>query len=104
MAIPVSLDYKKVTLGEKDLLRSVVQNVRTILRTPKYTVPLDREFGMNTSFVDSPITVVPPLLIAEIREAIEEYEPRCSVTNIAFGIDKAAPGKLIPTVEVEIHG
>lgn len=95
--------FQKITLSEKDPVRSVVQNVRTILRTPKFTVPLYREFGIDTSFVDSPITVVSPIIYAEIREAIEEFEPRCTVTGISFEIDPLNPGLLLPTVEVEIN-
>jgi len=95
--------FSKITLAENDPVKSVIQNVRTILRTPKFTVPLYREFGVDTSFVDTPITVVSPIIYAEIREAIEEFEPRCTVTGISFEIDPLNPGRLLPTVEVEIN-
>ena len=42
-------------------------------------------------------------MFAEIKEAVEEFEPRCSVVNITFASDASAPGGLIPTVEVEIN-
>ncbi len=105
MAQIISLTrFSGITLGERDVVRSVMQNVRTILRTPKFTVPLYREFGIDTSFVDTPITVVSPILYAEIREAVEEFEPRCTVTDITFEIDPLNPGRLLPVVEVDIHG
>lgn len=105
MAQIISLTrFSGITLGERDVVKSVMQNVRTILRTPKFTVPLYREFGIDTSFVDTPITVVSPILYAEIREAVEEFEPRCTVTDITFEIDPLNPGRLLPVVEVDIHG
>ena len=105
MAQRVSMiNLKKITLGENDLVRSVMQNVRCILRTPKFTVPLYREFGVDTSFIDTPITVVAPIIYAEIREAIETFEPRCEVVDITFEIDPQNPGRLFPAVEVEING
>lgn len=105
MAITVGIhDLSKITLGENDLVHSVMQNIRTILRTPKFTVPLYREFGLDYNFLDSPVTVASPILYAEVKEAIEEYEPRCEVVEIAFVIDKLNPGALSPEVEVEIIG
>jgi len=42
------------------------------------------------------------LLIAEIRDAITEFEPRANVLNVTVEIDENAPGKVHATVEVEI--
>ncbi len=36
-------------------LQEILQNVRTICTTAKYSVPLDREFGINGVFVDEPV-------------------------------------------------
>lgn len=96
-------DLSKITLCENDTVRSILQNIRTILRTPKFTVPLYREFGLDVNVVDSPITVAEPILYAEVREAIEQFEPRCTVTDISFVIEKNNPGALTPRVEVEIN-
>ena len=58
----------------------------------------------NPPFIDTPITVVSPIIYAEIREAIETFEPRCEVVDITFEIDPQNPGRLFPAVEVEING
>jgi phage baseplate assembly protein W len=55
-------------------------------------------------FVDRPMNAARPLLISEITEAIQKYEPRANVLGVTFTTDESAPGKLIPTVEVEIIG
>ena len=42
------------------------------------------------------------MMIAGVREAIEVWEPRATVSDISFAEDPLEPGRLIPTVEVEI--
>lgn len=35
----------------------ILQNIRTIITTTKYSVPLDRDFGINADMLDLPINV-----------------------------------------------
>ena len=42
-------------------------------------------------------------MISDIREAVEEWEPRVTVLDVELAEDPSDPGKLIPTVEVEIN-
>ena len=96
-------DLSKITLNEKDLVTSVLQNVAIILATRQQSVPLYREFGLSMEFVDKPVTVAKPLIVAEVSEAISLFEPRASLVDVTFEIDEKTPGKLVPTVEVEIN-
>lgn len=96
-------DLGSISLNETDTVKSVLQNVAVILSTRQQSVPLYRGFGLPMKFVDKPIPVAQSLLVAEINEAISEYEPRASVTAVTFEVDESVPGRLIPTVEVEIN-
>lgn len=98
------INLGRITLNETDTVRAVLQNVRNILRTALGTVPMYREFGTDARFVDSPINVATPIIYAIIREAIEEFEPRCEVVDIDFVPDVSNPGALLPTVRVRIKG
>lgn len=102
-SIIVGVNIGKVRLNETGLVPSVMQNVSNILRTALGTVPMYREFGIDARFVDSPINVASPIIYANIREAIEEFEPRCDVVDIDFVPDLSNPGALLPTVTVRIH-
>ncbi len=42
------------------------------------------------------------MMIGEVREAIETWEPRARVASVRFEENGLEPGRLIPTVEVEI--
>jgi len=89
-----------IDFAPKTTVAEVVQNVRTILGTIKYQIPLDREFGIDGTAVDRPMPQAKAMLTTEIIKQIKRYEPRATVKSIDFtgGLD----GKLIPRVEVEI--
>lgn len=81
---------------------AVLQNVRVILSTTKGEVPLDRNFGLAGRFVDKPINVAQAILVTEVLEALEAWEPRAHLVSASFELNEDDPGKLIPVVEVKI--
>lgn len=94
-------DLSTLSLGEKDKIKSILQNIAVILRTRAGTCPMYRGFGLPQKYIGLPSTAARPIMYAEIREAIEEFEPRVDVMDISF--EQAPSGVLIPTVEVRIH-
>ncbi len=96
-------DLTHIRLNETDPVASVLQNVAVILATRQGTSPLWRDGGLPQNFVDKPIPVAKPMLLAEVKEAVEKYEPRATVVGVTFANDTATPGRLIPTVEVKIN-
>lgn len=96
-------DLSVLRFNEGDMVSSALQNIAVILSTRKGTVPLYRDFGLNMDFLDKPIPVAKVMMISEVREAVERWEPRATVLGVTFSEDPAQPGILIPTVEVEIR-
>jgi phage baseplate assembly protein W len=84
-------------------IAEILQNVRTILTTPKYSVPLDRNFGLNATMLDAPVPVAQAKLTAEIIAAVHKYEPRVRVTKVLYEGD-GQEGILRPKVRVRIIG
>ena len=78
----------------------ILQNIRCILVTMKFSVPLDRDFGIDSSFLDAPMEMAKAKMITEIVTAINKYEPRASVTQIDWEHD--IDGILRPKVQVRI--
>jgi len=66
----------------------IIQNVKVILNTPKGTVPLDRDFGVDWSVIDSPTTIALQKLRVNIVKAVEKYEPRVKVKSVEIMPDK----------------
>ncbi len=95
-------DLSHINFLEEDVVSDVLQNIAVILSTPKGSVPLYRDFGLDCSFLDKPMPIAKMMMRVEIREAIEKWEPRAKFKGITFSEDITNPGALRPTVEVEI--
>ena len=87
---------EKINLAPEDTTEEVLQNVAVILSTPKFSVPLERGLGLAQRFLDKPIPAAQSILISEVLEAIEEFEPRAEVENVTFELGDR-PG-MEPTV------
>lgn len=96
-------DMGKICFNEKNVVKSVIQNIAVILSTPKGSVPMNREFGVDQSFVDKPQPIAEVAMIAPVTEAIHRWESRATVLNVYPAADPTQPGRLIPMVEVDIN-
>jgi phage baseplate assembly protein W len=95
-SVSTTVNFAPATTTEE-----IVQNVRTILATPVYSVPLDRAFGVNAEVLDLPLPVTRSRIAAEIVQAVQKFEPRVEVTRVSFTGDAIA-GKLQPTVRLRL--
>ena len=80
----------------------VIQNVRMILTTPIFSVPLDRDFGTDFSLLDNPQPMAMAKLTNAIFVAIRKYEPRVEIIGVDFLHDAGdlLDGKIIPKVTI----
>lgn len=92
----------EINLQPQNVVEEVLQNIAMILTTPKYSVPLARDLGLSSQHIDMPMPAAQALIISEIIDAIEEYEPRATVEEVRFRQSREAV--LIPVVEVNIDG
>ena len=91
----------QIDFAPASVVEEVIQNVRTIITTIKYSIPLDRGFGIDGEVVDLPINVAEAKLTNEIFRAIRRYEPRAVIESISFKGEDT--GRLIPIVGVSIN-
>lgn len=103
-------DYRAMTKTEYELLikpgeinfapdteiEEIMQNIITICTTAKYSVPMDRELGVNWTFIDDTIPTARNKIISEIVNAVRRYEPRARVTHINFTAD--GDGQMWPRI------
>lgn len=92
---------EEIIFAPSGIAEEVVQNVRMILSTPVWSVPLDRTFGINVEMLDKPTPDAMAALTSEIYMALRKWEPRCKVKNISFAGD--IDGRLVPKVRIEIN-
>ena len=104
MSYTVTGNAQKIDFGAVGV-EEVLQNVRTILATPKYSVPLHRDWFIDYSLLDAPIEIAKAKLRAEILSAVRDYEPRAEILEIKFLENEIdiANGRLIPKVVLEVN-
>ena len=97
----LTMEQGEINFAPKNVYEEIAQNVKTICTTPKYSVPLDREFGVDADFLDRPTPKAKAQIQTEIIQAIRKYEPRCKVVKIIF--DEDLDGKLSVKVRIAIN-
>lgn len=90
-----------IDLAPKTTVEEVLQNVRTIISTIRYEIPLDRGFGIDGDVIDMPMQQAQAKMTQEIFRAVRQYEPRAIIESISFTGD--ASGKMVPKMEVSIR-
>ena len=84
------------SLSKKEAIQ---RNLTVLYGTRKGEQALDRNFGLDWSFLDQPLEVAKAMLSAEIITQTNKYVPTVAVSNINFTADMF--GNLTPTVSVE---
>ncbi len=97
----LTAEQTKINFAPRNVYEEIAQNVRTIILTPRYSVPLDRRFGIDAEFLDRPTPKAITQIKAEIFQAVRRYEPRCKVVKIS--VDGDMDGKLNMKVRISIN-
>lgn len=85
-------------------MEALLQNIRIIVLTTMYSVPLDRGFAHVGDFIDSPSPLETARLVVRLTDAIEAKEPRVRVRRITLepaeqnGMEAAMQGRLYPHI------
>lgn len=103
MEFEVAGQLGSISFAPKTKFEEILQNVRSILTTPKYSIPLNREFGLSVTMLDNPLPAAQARLTGEIIAAIHKWEPRVRVTQVSYKGD-AIDGIIKPVVRVKIIG
>lgn len=78
---------------------AIHRQLSVLYGTRKGEQALDRNFGLDWSFLDQPMEVAKALLSVEIINKTALYVPSVSVSSIDFNADM--DGNLVPTIGVE---
>ncbi len=86
----------KIT-GE-NLTPDLRQQVELLCATPVGSVVLDRDFGLDMSFIDEPVSVAVNMAAAEISVKLEKYIPALQLIRVQADYGQSQDG----TVEMEV--
>ncbi len=79
-------------------LKFAKESLEVLISTPEGTVPLDRNFGLDQSFLSLPPETAKTLFAQELIEKAEMYIPEISVTDIKSQVD--SEGNIQPIIMV----
>lgn len=79
-------------------LRFAKESLEVLISTPEGTVPLDRNFGLDQSFLSLPPETAKTLFAQELTEKAEIYIPEISVTEVESQVDSNGNIQSIITV------
>ena len=85
----------------ENLTPDLRQQVELLCATPVGSVVLDRDFGLNMSFLDEPVSVAVNMAAAEIAVKLEKYIPALRLVRVKADYDNAEQGIIDFEVVVE---
>lgn len=99
----ISVDSRKpvFSFAPQSLEREVMQNLSLLICTARYSLPLAREMGLGSEYLHRPQNAAQALIVQDIYENAEAYEPRANILSVSFGADSAT-GETYITVEAEV--
>ncbi len=74
-------------LNETDERKNIAVCLRTLYGTPVGSVALDRDFGLDWSFLDMPLPAARAKLESELIRKTMKYEPRVKVQEVQWEFD-----------------
>lgn len=97
------IDIESAVINLHGFSETEAQDIRRCL-TALYSVregeqPLERDFGINPSFLDQPMPIARNLFALEVLEKTRRYEKRVSVERVDYRFDKE--GQMIPVIDLK---
>ena len=93
-----------VDFEPQTLVQEIEQNLRILLSTYIFSVPLDRRLGITADYVDDPLDdSIDGQIQSDIIDTIKRYEPRVNIKSVSYSHD-ANNNRVIPTIDYEIIG
>lgn len=92
----------KISLAPESVEAEVVQNVRIIITTVRGTVPLFRDFGIDSTIIDAPTLMAQAKISTEIIRQVRKYEPRAKITSLKYDVPEI--GHLRPILTIAVKG
>ncbi|ABO49753.1 GPW/gp25 family protein [Desulforamulus reducens MI-1] len=99
MEVDVTTKFIPLDFGASGT-KEILQNVRMILATPKFSCPMDRDFAWDPDVLDAPMNIVQGKIAQRLVEAIRKYEPRAEIVDVSFEGD--INGTFKPVVRVRV--
>ena len=76
----------------------IIRCLKLLYSTIEGTMPMDRDFGLNSDFLGKPIPVAQNELALELVKKTNQYESRVSVEKVTY--HESEEGQIIPVIHL----
>lgn len=90
--------YDTDIVASENITEDEIENLRILYKTPVGTIPLEREKGIDTTFLSMPTEVAKNMYSVEIIKKTRLYSNNIEVSDISFSSDEY--GKITAKVVV----
>lgn len=98
--VVTSVDPMDLSLIDDDAVVIALQSVHAVINTRKGSVPMNRDYGLSQEFLDQPLNVAMPMIVADVKESVEDNVPGVEVSDVI--VEYTDDGRLSVSVEVEV--
>ena len=100
------IDVNKAVINLSGFAESEIEDVRRCLAT-LYSIrtgeqPLDRNLGIDTSFLDKPMNIAKNLFTLEVVDKTKQYEKRAEVDKVEYKFEE--DGQMMPIIYIKKRG
>lgn len=73
----------KIIIDVDEELKEIESRLKLLLTTPKGTIPMDRDYGIDfDAIIDKPLNVAQNCYATEIIKAVSKYETSVNAVNV----------------------
>ncbi|MCD7918651.1 MAG: hypothetical protein LUG45_00950 [Clostridiales bacterium] len=98
-----SANLETLDLNPTDETAEIAQNIAVLIATPKGDVPLRRDIGVDTSYLNRPHKAALAAFESALTEAADLAEKRADIVGVT-DMAGEGDGTIAPKVEVRFNG
>lgn len=76
--------YEIEIVASEDITESEIEDLKTLYTTPEGTIPMERDKGIDISFLSMPIEVAQNMYSVEVIKKTRLYSDNIEVSSITF--------------------
>lgn len=102
--IMISSKQGKINYAPQNTLEEIVENVKMILRVFKEEQPLNRDFALNSDFIDKNINIVENEIASHLIDIFYKYEKRVKLKQVEILMKDIKNNDFEVIVGIEVLG
>lgn len=96
----MTLEKSPIITSDNPISENILECLKNLYETPVGTVALNRDFGIDYSILDMPVSTAKQAYTVEIIKKTKKYEQRVDVESVSFQ-SVSDSNKLKPVIKIK---